>query len=266
MQKITKWIIASLLVATAFTAFALFEDRIIWQYCQLKSDNTYTDWQDFGNAGKGAAFATTMPGGAGIYRIRFIMDGNITEYYVWKKDEDSNLGSRKKGDPNHIGVSSTQIQNDIRDSALSQMGSAKYARANFLPAEYGCSAFRPGTWKCNAFVAHRCTAMGAFVPIINGPTFQGVFYPRHPPTARQWAGMETTGQADELFSTDIPNWPLLPVGTFPQPGYVVSNGPHCGIVDFDGLAIAAGEFIVHRKASHNLLGSGVRYRRFQLQP
>jgi hypothetical protein len=154
--------------------------------------------------------------------------------------------------PDHIGITGSQWQIDIRDSALSQLDSTKYARAKRLPAEYGFPVFPRNSWKCNAFVAHRCTAVGATVPLINGRTILGVFYPRNPPWAVQWADP----------NVNIPGWQMLPLEGFLQPGWVASDGVHCGIVDYDGLAIAAGEFTVHRRPDHNLLKSGVRYRRY----
>jgi len=40
-------------------------------------------------------------------------------------------------------------------------------------------------------------------------------------------------------------WPLLPVPLYPQPGLIVAHpaatgSGHCGIVDYDGVGIAAG--------------------------
>jgi len=230
-----------------FYTVKMLENQVTWQYCQMKNDGTYTGWVSFAN-GTGTRFATVMPDG-GIYKIRANFSGSSFEY-VWKNDEPTDIGSRKEGQPNHIGVCDTQTQINIRNSALSQFGSTKYAYAVRLPGEYGFPAFTNNTWKCNAFVAHRCTAIGATVPKINGPTVLGVLIPRGPPRANQWAGAQTTVH-DGTFSTEILGWPLLPINTFPQPGFVIARSAdtgHCGIIDYDGAWISAGSDNVNRKA------------------
>jgi len=235
-----------------FGTAAIMQDQINWQYCQLNNDGTYTAWQGFsGNTGKGTTFVTTMAGG--IYRIRANI-GNGTFEYVWEKDEPTDIGTRKKGQPNHIGVCDEQWQINVRNEAVSYIGSTEYALTATIPAENGFSRIPADSPKCSIFVAHCCVAAGTPVPAING-----VRPRRYPPLANQWADVPPTA---------IQGWQLLPVNGFPQPGYVVAHPVaggtgHCGIVDYDGLAIAAGVYIVHRRADHGLQGINVRYRRYQ---
>ncbi|MCL2104770.1 MAG: hypothetical protein FWH21_06925, partial [Kiritimatiellaeota bacterium] len=243
-----------------FGAATTMENEITWQYSQLKNDGEYTAWVNFpNNVGKGTTFSTTMDGG--IYKVRANIFGNAHEY-VWKTDEPTNLGSKKKGDPDHIGVCDTQWQVNVRSQALSHLGSTIYAQGVALPARDGFPAVAAGADKCNIFVAHCAHDADAIVPLING------FRNPSPPTANQWAGVESTRYPRFLFSDVITGWPLFSAGTFPQPGYVAANpveggAGHCGIVDYDGLGIAAGQHIVHRRVAHNLLQGITRYRRYE---
>ena len=230
------------------------ENEITWQYRQMQHDGSYASWQGFpSNVGKGTTFSTTMDGG--IYQIRANIGGTMLEY-TWQKDEDTNVGSRKKGQPDHIGVCDKQWQLNVRHEALSFLGSTMYATATAAPAQYGFSGIPADRNKCNIFVAHRCVAAGVPVPAINhGSTGLRNF----PPSANQWA--------NEPIPTAIAGWLLL--NTSPsQPGYVAAHpvlpeGPgHCGIVDYDGMWISAGASgNVNRKWDGR--ASTSRYRRYQ---
>jgi hypothetical protein len=214
-----------------FGTEAARQDEIAWQYRQMKHDGTYTDWGEFENdVGRGTTFATTMEGG--IYQVRADIEGTVYEY-KWRADEPTATGSRKKGDPDHIGVCDEQWQITVSKEARKWLGNTEYRPGVYLPRRHGFSAFDVDSFKCNAFVAHQCTAAGAIVPRINGRLRWG------PPTANQWAGVESTLH-DGTFSSVIYRWELLPEDSFPQPGYVVSLQGHCGILDYDGVGIGAG--------------------------
>ena len=87
---------------------------------------------------------------------------------------------------------------------------------------------------------------GNLVPLINGG---GGFIPTSPPTANQWAD-----------GTAITGWTIQ---NTPQPGFIwARHNPnpggsgYCGIVDYDGRVISAGEHNVNRR--QKLDGATVR--------
>ena len=224
-----------------------FETLITWQYQQLKSDGTYTDWAAFGPDGKGTKFEYTTTSG-GVFQVKAIVavSGEQQEYKLLRKIDDVRNGEKvgfgKKGQPDAFGVVDTDIQIAIRHSAQINLGSHAYDKSTeWLPA------FPKDKDKCNLFVAHKATDAGATVPWING---NNPFVP-YPPTANQWAGTDPK---------NIPNWVLLPVETMPQPGFVVSEpnelgSGHCGILDYDGWGIAAGTYF-HVSKLYNFFQTG----------
>ncbi len=188
------------------------------------------------------------PTTSGIFQVEavFFSDDANAVKYVRKQDElktsNGPMGPGKKGDPDSLGICDTQMQVNIRNEADRYLGSVAYASNVTISPEYGFSGF--GTTgnaiiRCNIFVAHRCCAVGATVPVING----GVN--NYPPLANQWAGIKSTSHIPFNFSTVIAGWPLLSGDSFPQPGYVIahpdaSDAGHCAIIDYDGGGIGAG--------------------------
>ena len=219
-----------------------FDNLITWQFRQLKSDGTYTGWAAFSTDGNGTKFEyTTDTGGVFQFKAIISVTGQQQEYqYLRKKDElktsSGYMGPGRKGQPDAVGVCDTQKQIDIRNEAKRYLGSPAYASDVSVPAEYGFSAF--GTTgnaiiRCNIFVAHRCCAVGATVPAING-----VFHD-YPPLANQWAGVQSTSHIPFNFTTAITGWPLLSADTYPQPGFIIAHpdpedAGHCAIIDYDG--------------------------------
>lgn len=96
----------------------------------------------------------------------------------------------------------------------------------------------------NFFVAHVAEEAGFNVPGIRG---SNPLLP-YPPLANDWAS----------GGISIPGWQHLST-TYPQPGWIVdhpaSGSGHCGIVDYDGYAIAAGLNEVNRKDDRFLDGT-----------
>jgi hypothetical protein len=216
----------------------------VWKSRQLKGDGSYTDWQQFGT-GPRFNFTTTTSGIFQVEAVFFADDAHAVKY-VRKRDElktsNGPMGPGKKGDPDAFGVCDTQMQVSIRNEADRYLGSPAYASTVTIPPEYGFSGFGitgNAVIRCNIFVAHRCCAVGATVPAING-----VFH-SYPPLANQWAGVESTSHIPFNFSTAISGWPILSAGTYPQPGFIIahpvpSDAGHCAIIDYDGGGIGAG--------------------------
>ena len=234
--------------------FPLPIDKIVWYYQQMKPDGTYADWTLFGDTGKGVKFESVMQT-AGIFQIKAVLQGSTDVFYLRKYDEiwvtsghivnDGIYGPGRKGQPNAIGVADTQVQIDAAYKAAYYLGSDTYSMDYDTPAKDGFSAVLAGKWKCNIFLAHQETEAGAIVPAINGLRHS------NPPTANQWAGTEDTCHIPLLFSTNIVGWSDPFSTPMPQPGWVVahpdttgdvaSRHGHCGIIDYDGIGIGAGE-------------------------
>jgi hypothetical protein len=207
----------------------LLEDKIQWHWKILKWDGTYSGWTAYED-GQGHTF-TAQPEDAGIYEVKATVDG---QDFFLKRAKDDPHSAKKKDENECFGVVDEQWQINVRNQAKANLGSVAYAFAvaneNVGKKEY----------KCNLFVGHKATNGGAIVPKINGRNPFSKYYP----IANQWAGTQVA---------NIPGWILLPVNTYPQPGYVVARGApggigHTGIVDYDGAWIGAGTFNVNRKA------------------
>lgn len=205
----------------------LLEDKIQWHWRILKWDGTYSGWTAYED-GQGHTF-TARPQDAGIYEVKASMDG---QDFFLKRAKDDPHSAKEKDENECFGVVEQDWQINARNQAKANLGSVAYAFAvandNVGKNEY----------KCNLFVGHKATDGGAIVPKINGRDPRSKYYP----IANQWAGTQVA---------NIPGWILLPVNTYPQPGYVVARGAHIGhtgIVDYDGAWIGAGTFNVNRKA------------------
>lgn len=225
----------------------------IWKSRQLKNDGSYTSWKAMGSTCVGNNFDYTQSV-SGIFQVEavFFGDDDHAVRYVRKYDElktnDGEMGPGKKGHLDSIGICGTLMQGAIRNEANKYLGSPTYnGLTTPIPPEFGFSGYPAipisssgDPDRCNIFVAHRCCAVGATVPAING------LRNSYPPNANQWAGIQSASLIPFNFTTAISNWPLLSAGTFPQPGYVIAHpkpgdSGHCGIVDYDGGGIAAGQ-------------------------
>ena len=219
----------------------------IWHTRRLKSDGEYDGWQlaTYGQQGASFVFTPTL---GGIYQIRSLASvaaGGLDErFYIW---DDSGLvdpfGLKEAGDMKMFGVADCQWQIDVRNQALALIGSRSYSRASIVPAQYGFSSMPEGSWKCNIFVAHSIMRAGLQVP------HNSHFFSTYPPVANDWAN-----------GTGITGWQFLGRSIYLQPGYVVGHpasigSGHCGIIDFDGSAIAAGRHFVNRQYEDWLDGS-----------
>ena len=211
-----------------------------WYYQKLKSDGTWEAWANFGANAYGAQYIHTASE-SGIFRVKTVLSvgGLFLCEKVYERTADEAYGPGVAGEPDAFGVTDTQIQIDIRDSAKGFLGSTAYPYDGIVSAQYGFPEYPADTYKCNIFVAHRAEQAGADVPAINGVPAT------YPPLANEWAGTEDTHPLIPGFQTDIDGWTLIPSVTYPQPGFIVghpnaSGSGHVGIVDNDGNGIGAG--------------------------
>jgi len=197
------------------------KDEPKWYYQQLWYDKTWTKWQTFAEDAYGEVYNYKTKWG-GIFRVKTVFkmrNIEIEKIYVREKDEVKNgyrYGPGKKGKPDAFGVADTYMQIYLCREAQKYLGSDMYSPKKVLPSKYGFPEYPNednGVMRCNIFVAHMATAVGAVVPKINGNLNE------YPPTANEWAGVESTAKFKKIiFSTYIKGWELLPLNTYPQPG------------------------------------------------
>jgi hypothetical protein len=222
------------------------ENEPKWFYQKLSSDGSWGSWIPFGGLAHGTMYAheTTQ---SGIFRVKAVLTINrkpFGEKMLVRKTNEM-YGPGTVGAPDAFGVVDTQIQIAIRNAAKGFLGSTNYPLNGVVSAQYGFPEYKEGTYKCNIFVAHRAMQAGANVPAING------IPATYPPLANEWAGTEDTHPFVAGFQNDIENWYLMTNPLHPQPGFIVarpatSGSGHCGIVDYDGNGIAAGQENVNK--------------------
>ncbi|MDD2230337.1 MAG: hypothetical protein PHY48_13105, partial [Candidatus Cloacimonetes bacterium] len=235
--------------------FALSTNQPIWSYRRLNSNNSWSTWTSFGSSAVGLSYTHTTEI-SGIFQVKASYDFgfNTTLERLYERKTDELYGLGKTGDPDAFGVTDTQIQITIRNTAKSFLGSTAYARNVTVPTQFGFPAYGVGSWKCNIFVAHRAVQAGAPVPAING------IPATYPPLANEWAGTEDTNPYVLGFQTEIEGWTLFQHPVYPQPGFIIAypaavGSGHVGIVDYDGYGIAAGRNNVNKESSDFLDGS-----------
>ena len=230
----------------------------IWHTRRLKSDGEYDGWQlaTYGQQGASFVFTPTL---GGIYQIRSLASvaaGGVDERsYIWLDDNDDMYGPCTNGQIKTFGVANEQWQIDLRNSAKEFIGQTNYSRRGVVPSQFGFDSIPRDTWKCNIFVAHSIVRAGLTVP--HNTTW--LRRRTYPPKANDWAG-----------DVIIQNWIRISAGTYIQPGFVVAHPDHtrpdslghCGIVDFDGNAIAAGRHNVNRMYEEWLDGTS-GFRRYE---
>ena len=224
---------------------------VSWHDAKRRSDGSHAPWrawplpgfETFKAMGEGGVFAIKA-------RASFAGPQWADVFYVWTEDEDPNLGLRRAGDVNHVGVASTQAQLDLRAAARARLGDTNYAYEARLPSRNGFSSSGKNTWKCNAFVADMAVAAGLTVPVLHRGGFAPLFERCYPPLANEWA--------NGIVAID--GWQFLGRDAWPEPGLVVGHpaavgSGHVGIVDFDGEGIAAGGVEVNRRYKKFLDGT-----------
>jgi hypothetical protein len=211
-----------------------------WHTGRRRRDASHDVWVKVAEGVPGTSYSCPFPTG-GVYRVKaeMVLAGERQEafYKIHSRGPLDPKGHHyMEGGHNHIGVTSESWQMTLRYAALAKLNNTEYAESAFLPPRHGfiyCPRDKP---KCNFFVAHVAEEAGVGVPGTHG----GNPLLPYPPLANDWA----TG------AIPIPGWTHLTT-EYPEPGWIVghpssSGSGHCGIVDYDGFAIAAGKFQINR--------------------
>lgn len=250
------------------TSYPLQTSQVNWQYRELNGDGTFTSWTNFQGTPEGPEFnyTTTI---SGIFQVQAIITVNgASETWQYVRQQTDPFGADSggnpnpiyaKGQPDYFGVADNQWQLDVRNQALTQLGSTKWAAAGSLsPPLYTAGPTFPGLDKCNVFVYQMCNAAGdAPVPLSESPS--SIFswaWDGLPPFSIDWYA-PPSGTPSTRTPKAIPGWTSLGTPSSPQPGEVISEVTgdtptgeithvHAGILDYDGGWINAGSGNVNR--------------------
>ena len=216
-----------------------------WETARRKSDGSYREWVRVETGASGTLFSCPFPTG-GVFKVHAFAHASFGQREaVYLRDGARPLDWLGIEPENHIGVASSQTQIQLRQFALSQLGTTSFALAADLPSLHGFSSVKKNSWKCNAFVAHCAISIEQTVPVQHGhPPLSS-----YPPAANDWA-----------MGTPIVGWVFLGIGLDPEPGWICGHPQpgglgHVGIVDYDGYGIAAGTTEVNRKFDKFLDGT-----------
>ncbi len=210
-----------------------------WFLGRRRRDGSHESWQKVATNESGVVYSCPFPTG-GIYRVKADVtlagEHEETSYKIKARDTlDPPASHYGVGQHDHIGVVTHGWQIILRNTALSHIGETSFAKAARLPAYYGYRSVDRKQWKCNAFVAYCICETGLTLPA-NTTRFGRTY----PPSANDWA-----------MGRGLGDWIHLAAGESIEPGQVIGHpNPggrgHCGIVDYDGWGIAAGEYFVNR--------------------
>ena len=217
-----------------------------WLVARRKNRDVYDPWRRVVIDDFDSSLVMSTPGIYAICaRATNGIQSNEVVFVHGRSERDSHVAGERKGPTgvgmrDHIGVSSSQLQINIRNAALAQYGTTAYALKSSLPERNGFMAVPVNAWKCNAFVADMAIAGGGVV-LPRHSLFSGVFGRARPPLANEWADR----------NVEIPNWEVLDSTAYPEPGFIVAfpnprGSGHVGIVDYDGWTINARELAVSR--------------------
>ncbi len=219
-------------------------EKIKWQLGRIDK-NGNIEWEDISSTG--AKISLKMKK-SGIFQIRLKINEQI---FYYKRHFDApnpeNIQGLYKNDKDLIGVYTFETQKKLIDRAYfyCENLSTKFSKKSNLDlAEYGITGYRgwvfnqalKGVWKCNIFVYAVAYDVGIKLKLI-----KRTFYDS-PPLVKEWNNHQF-----EIVAYPYPNWNFLNVN-FPEPGFIINDSEHMGILDYDGTWISAGEFYVNKKA------------------
>ena len=237
--------------------FPIEKGKIIWQLRIMMNDGAFGPWVDSPLRG---VKATGEVVNAGIFQVRAKIQTSSGDTFVeFLRSKDEKEGGEVTrtvaGELDAIGFVETEIQKEIVRKAKAALGDTTYAESKDFPP------IPEAEPKCNLFVAHKAESAGANVPWINGWPWK-----RYPPVANQWAG---TQKEEDGSVKSIPDWNIS--GSYPQPGWIVafprkSGSGHVGILDYDGVGIAAGTYEVNKRfdfySTTGVKDGATRYRNY----
>ena len=223
----------------------LSEAETDWFLGRRRRDGSHGSWQKVATNESGVVYSCPFPTG-GIFRIKadVSLAGEKCNARFWRFTRNSTVDLPEVIGDGYIGVASTEPQMHLRQTALSHLGETQFAYSASLPSYFGFVGVSRNDYKCNAFVAYCICETGLTIP--RNRTWLGRTYP---PIANDWANGGNLGDWDHLSSASCLE-PGLVIGHPNQ-----NDSGHCGIVDFDGWPIAAGEHVVNRKFSAFLDGT-----------
>ena len=223
----------------------LSEAKTDWFLGRRRRDGSHDNWQKVATNESGIVYSCPFPSG-GVYRIRadVSLAGEKCKARFWRFSFDPLLDLPNVVGYGYVGVATTEAQIRLRQTALSYLGDTRFAYVKSLPSYYGFSGIPSNKNKCNAFVAYCICETGLTIP-----RRRSLFGNIYPPTANHWA-----------YGVNLGDWAHLATNGRLEPGLVIgfpdpADQGHCGIVDFDGLVIAAGRKEVNRRFADFLDGS-----------
>jgi len=247
--------------------FPLPSESVKWKIRQLKHDGTTTEWADVQGQGAELDFTTSQ---GGVFEAKAVITppgGQPSNFPLTRRKNaphaDNGGGEvqdiHKAGAVDYFGVSDQQWQINLREKALADLGSTKFATLAVFIAPWFPGREYKRTNKCNIFVYDKCYEAGVDVPLTRERWGKLPLLITEPPLAIDWWN-DNSGRKDNfketIQSVEIPGWTRLPNEAMPQPGLVVARpilggvavryDSHCGIFDYDGSWISAGPSKVNK--------------------
>jgi len=231
-----------------------------WQMRQLSGDGQLWSWSDV------TQYYGICPPFPGIYQIQALFkfpDGTkIPVPYLRMADAKAIINGNneknallKAGQPDYIGVCRNELSLKLRDEAIRWLGRTDYAWEAKVSVKPG-SLFNPSTWKknkCNIFLTHLANRMGAETPYFYRKSKKHWYanivslIPSAPLARDDWH------LDPELnIDLDLPGWLYSGENSTPSPGMSAAsygkppNSGHCGILDYDGSWISAGQYNINK--------------------
>lgn len=228
-------------------------DDIRWSIGQVDSSGNVT-WKQLSETGAKISVPTST---AGIFKLRAEINGQHF-YYLRHQDVPHHAGMAglSVGDDDFIGIYGYGTQKKLIEKAYPYCAhaSSKFSyEGTFDMGAYGgwnrSDKFKD-SWKCNIFVFVVAYECGMKIALRLRASKSPVDVYESPPTVSEWSSSKET-----ITVAPPPPWLMLNINTQkPEPGFIVTDGGHMGILDYDGSWISAGRDTVNKKACIGTLG------------